>query len=282
MNIFIVLAHPEPKSLNGSLKDLAVSVLANQGHHVQVSDLYRMNWKAVADEQDFLHAQTHDRFSYIHASKHAFAAHTQTSDIEVEQQKLLWADAVIFQFPMWWFSMPAILKGWFERVYAYGFAYGVGVHEGTRWGDRYGEGKLMGRRTMLSITVGGRLPHYIERGVNGAMEDLLFPIHHGILWYPGMDVLPPFVVYQADRLTAEQYETVAQDYQQRLENLFTDAPIPYRSQNGGHYDERQVLKSEFGSGQGGLRLHLLQPDEVADQRPLPRNRQAGESAARWR
>jgi NAD(P)H dehydrogenase (quinone) len=270
MNVLIVLAHPEPKSLNGSLKDLAVSVLTNQGHEVQVSDLYQMNWKAVADEQDFLEAQTHDRFSYILASKHAFMEHTQAADIEVEQQKLLWADAAIFQFPMWWFSMPAILKGWFERVYAYGFAYRVGIHKGTRWGDRYGEGQLMGRRAMLSITVGGRLPHYTERGVNGAMEDLLFPIHHGILWYPGMDVLPPFVVYQTDRLTAEQYKSTAQDYQQRLENLFTDAPIPYRSQNGGHYDEQQVLKPEFGNGQSGLRLHLLQPREVVDQRPLPK------------
>jgi NAD(P)H dehydrogenase (quinone) len=62
------------------------------------------------------------------------------------------------------------------------------------------------------------------------------------------DVLPPFVVYQADRLTPEQYETVANKYQKRLENLSTDFPIPYRSQNGGHYDDRQVLKPEFGTG----------------------------------
>ncbi len=119
MNVLIILAHPESKSLNGSLKDLAVSVLTQQGHNVGVSDLYQMNWKAIADEQDFLHLQGTERFSYIHESKHAFADHTQATDIEVEQEKLLWADAVIFQFPMWWFSMPAILKGWFERVYAY-------------------------------------------------------------------------------------------------------------------------------------------------------------------
>jgi len=55
----------------------------------------------------------------------------------------------------------------------------------------------------------------------------------------------PFVVYQADRLTPEQYDVVAHDYQQRLEHLF-DESDPYRSQNGGHYDEQQVLKPEFG------------------------------------
>lgn len=203
-----------------------------------------MSWKAIADGQDFQRLQNPDRFSYIRESKDAFADRTQSADIEAEQEKLLWADAVIFQFPMWWFSMPAILKGWFERVYAYGLAYGVGVHGGTRWGDRYGEGKLMGRRAMLSITVGGRLPHYTERGVNGAMEDLLFPIHHGMLWYPSMDVVPPFVVYQADFLTPEQYDVVAGDYQQHLKTLFDESPIPYRSQNGGHYDALQVLKAD--------------------------------------
>lgn len=226
-----------------------------------------MKWKAVADAEDFLNIQNSERFSYIQESKHAFVTHTQSLDIEAEQRKLLWADAIIFQFPLWWFTMPAILKGWFERVYAYGFAYGVGKHSGERWGDRYGEGKLMGRRAMLSVTVGGRLPQYIERGVNGSIDDLLFPVHHGILWYPGMDVLPPFIVYQADRLTKEQYETVANDYRTRLENLFTDPTIPYRSQNGGHYDDQQVLKPEFGVGQSGLRLHLLQPNEAIDNRP---------------
>lgn len=267
MNVLIVFAHPEPKSLNGSLKDLAVTVLSQQGHTVQVSALYQMNWKAIADKHDFQCLQEAERFSYARESKHAFADHTQSPDIEAEQAKLLWADAVIFQFPMWWFSMPAILKGWFERVYAYGLAYGVGLHEGGRWGDRYGEGKLMGRRAMLSITVGGRLPHYTERGVNGAMEDLLFPIQHGMLWYPGMDVLSPFVVYQADRLPSEQYDVIAHNYQQRLKNLFDESPIPYRSQNGGHYDDRQVLKLEFGSHQSGSRLHLLQPGETVDKRP---------------
>ncbi len=63
---------------------------------------------------------------------------------------MLWADAVIFQFPLWWFSMPAILKGWIERVYAYGFAYGVGEHSESHWGDRYGEGSMTGKRAMLS------------------------------------------------------------------------------------------------------------------------------------
>src|SRR3954463_16158130 len=162
MNILIVYAHPEPQSLNGALKDLAVAHLAAQGHDVQVSDLYAMAWKTIADADDFLSHDRAERLFYERASKRAFAEGTQTPDIAAEQARLQWADLVIFQFPMWWFSMPAILKGWVERVFAYGFGYGVGVHDGPRWGDRYGEGMLAGRRAMLSVTIGGRAPHYTD------------------------------------------------------------------------------------------------------------------------
>ena len=137
MKILIVYAHPEPSSLNGSLKDLAIKVLQDEGHEVIVSDLYQMQWKAAGDGYDFL-ARGTERLSFTRDSKQAFLTGTLSPDIQDEIQKLLWSDAVIFQFPLWWFSMPAILKGWFDRVYVNGFAYGVGVHGGDRWGDRYG------------------------------------------------------------------------------------------------------------------------------------------------
>lgn len=261
MNIFIVYAHPEPNSLNGALKDLAVRHLTAQGHQVRISDLYAMGWKAVADGDDFLSHPPGERLFYARASKVAFAGGSQSPDIAAEQEKLLWADAVLFQFPMWWFSMPAILKGWIDRVFAYGFAYGVGVHEGERWGDRYGEGTLMGRRAILSVTMGGRAPHYSDRGVNGALDDLLFPIQHGVFFYPGMEVLPPFAVYQCDRLTADQWPAIAEAFTARLDGLFTDAPIPFRKQNGGHYDTQQVLKPGLGLGASGTALHRVQPGE---------------------
>lgn len=271
-HVLIVHAHPEPQSLNSSLTEIAVETLREQGNAVQVSDLYAMGWNAVPAAADFQQVQQSSRLHYAAESKHAFATGTQAPEIRLEQDKLLWADVVIFQFPLWWFSMPAILKGWVERVYAFGFAYGVGEQGGNRWGDRYGEGRLAGRRAMLSITVGGRSPHYSDRGVNGPLNDLLFPIHHGILWYPGMDVLPPFAVYQADRLSAEAFEGVATEYRGRLERLFTDAPIPFRSQNGGHYDDAQVLKPAFGIGASGFGLHVLQRNEEVDKRatPLPK------------
>jgi NAD(P)H dehydrogenase (quinone) len=262
MKIFLVYAHPEPRSLNGALKDLAVRHLTARGHEVQLSDLYEMKWTASADGADFLNHAPAERLFYERASKDAYANGSQRADIAAEQKKLLWADAVIFQFPMWWFSMPAILKGWIERVFAFGFGYGVGVHEGERWGDRYGEGTLTGRRAMLSTTIGGREPHYSDRGVNGALDDVLFPIQHGVLFYPGMTVLPPFTVYQSDRMTMEQWPHVAAAFTARLDGLFTDEPIAFRTQNGGDYDTQQVLKPDLGHGASGTRIHVVQPGEA--------------------
>ncbi|NOK21857.1 NAD(P)H-dependent oxidoreductase [Corallococcus carmarthensis] len=268
MNILIVYAHPEPRSLNGALKDLALRHLTARGQEVRVSDLYAMDWKAIADGEDFLAPDSGERLFYERASKAAFANGSQSADIATEQDKLLWADAVILQFPLWWFSMPAILKGWVDRVFALGFAYGVGEHGGERWGDRYGEGTLTGRRAMLSVTIGGRAPHYSDRGVNGALDDLLFPIHHGVLFYPGMDVLPPFVAYQADHLKDEQWPSVEDAFKARLDGLFTDEVIPFRRQNSGHYDGQQVLKPGLGDGASGTRIHLVQRGDP-EQRPVP-------------
>lgn len=277
--IVIVHAHPEPKSLTSALKDHAVQVLTAQGHEVRVSDLYAQRFKAVADRGDFLRAARPDRLQYGLESGHAYAGGSQAADIVAEQEKLLWADAVILNFPMWWFSMPAILKGWVERVFAYGLAYGVGAHGGERWGDRYGEGKLSGRRAMLTVSVGGQEAHYSERGVNGALDDVLWPIQHGVLFYPGMEVLPPFVLYQTHRLTEADWPEVAQAYSRRLEGLFTDRPIPFRTQNGGHYDGRQELRSRLGLGESGTRIHLVQPGDPQEVLTKPSEPPSANTAA---
>ncbi|GAA3432615.1 NAD(P)H-dependent oxidoreductase [Kutzneria kofuensis] len=257
MKTLIVYAHPEPMSLNGSLKDLAVSTLESAGHDVRVSDLYAMNWKAVVDAADFgPHAST--PLDVVRNSGRAFDAGTLTADVLAEQEKLLWADTVIFQFPLWWYTMPAILKGWVDRVFTYRFAYGVGEHSATKYGERFGEGTLAGRKALLSVTTGGPESHYAARGINGPIDDLLFPIHHGILYYPGLEVLPPFVLYGADKMTAEEYADAAKAWEQRLLTLESTEPIPFRRQNFGDYEIPSLhLKEGLEPlGHTGFRLHV--------------------------
>ncbi|RAI01838.1 NAD(P)H dehydrogenase [Acuticoccus sediminis] len=235
MKVLLVYAHPEPRSLNGSLRTVAVRELEASGHEVQVSDLYADGWKSQVDRADFPSLSPDERLVPAAASGTDFVAGTLTADVMSEIAKLHWADALILQFPMWWFAMPAILKGWVDRVFAYGFAYGVGEHSDRRWGDRYGEGTLAGKRAMLIVTAGGWEEHYAERGINGPIDDLLFPINHGILYYPGYEVLPPYVVYRVDRFDESGFEPVAEGLRERMRTLFTCAPIPYRRQNGGDY-----------------------------------------------
>ena len=122
MKVLLVFAHPEPRSLNGALCEVAIKELKTQGHEVQVSDLYADRWKSAVDRADFPLLAPNARFKPASASKEASAANALSEDVRAEIDKLLWADALILQFPLWWFAMPAILKGWVDRVFAYGFA----------------------------------------------------------------------------------------------------------------------------------------------------------------
>ncbi|GAB4585405.1 NAD(P)H-dependent oxidoreductase [Nocardia sp. IFM 10818] len=257
MKTLIVHAHPEPKSLNSSLKDLAVSTLESAGHEVRVSDLYAMNWKPVVDAADY-GPEASSPLKVALDSGRAFETGNLTPDVRAEQEKLLWADTIIFQFPLWWYTMPAILKGWVDRVFTYRFAYGVGEHNETKYGERYGEGTLAGRKALLSVTIGGPESHYAARGINGPIEDLLFPIHHGILYYPGIEALPPFVLYRVDRITEADFPDIAEAWVERLLTLESTEPIPFRRQNFGDY-EIPALQLKEGlelAGRTGFGLHL--------------------------
>ncbi len=145
-------------------------------------------------------------------------------------------------------------------MFTFHFAYGVGEHNDTKYGERYGEGTLAGRRALLSVTVGGLESHYSSRGgINGPIDDLLFPIQHGILYYPGLEVLPPFVLYGTDRMTDADYPEVAKAWEQRLLTLESTDPVPFRRQNFGDYEIPPSLHLKEGlepAGRSGFGLHV--------------------------
>jgi NAD(P)H dehydrogenase (quinone) len=256
VNVLLVYAHPEPRSLNGSIRDFMVDRFVRAGHAVEVSDLYAMRWKAGLDADDFPQRDALQPFSPSADSRRSFNEGTQTADVAAEQDKLRRADLVIFQFPMWWFSMPAIMKGWFDRVYANGFAYGVGEHSEKRWGKRYGEGAFKGKRAMLVVSTGGWAEHYSERGINGPIDDLLFPIQHGMLFYPGFEVLPPFVVFKSSTMNPTRHAETLSALGARLDNAMHAEPIAYRNQNDGDYlIPALTLKPELSSDRIGFALH---------------------------
>ncbi|KAG6361649.1 hypothetical protein INS49_009876 [Diaporthe citri] len=266
MRVFIVFAHPEPQSLGGSLLRATVEELEAQGHEFKVSDLYAMHWKSQVDRYDFPKLPADARLRVAYASGEATFSGTLTDDVKREQEKLMWADTVILQFPLWWYSMPAILKGWVDRVYSLGFAYGIGEHNDKRWGDRYGEGKMLGKRAIVLVTVGGWKEHYSPRGICGPIDDLLFPITHGTLHYVGFEVLPSFVVYQSDRADEAAFNAAADELRQRLRKLSTMQPIPFRPQNGGEYElPTLVLKPEVeAASESGFSVHIRPSKDAQD------------------
>jgi NAD(P)H dehydrogenase (quinone) len=134
-----------------------------------------------------------------------------------------------------------------------GFAFGLRDAKGrTR---RYGDGGLAGRRALIVTSVGARASGFGPRGVHGAIEDVLFPVQHGVLWYTGMAALPPFVVYGADRMTPTRHARYAAGLRDRVRGLATDAPVPFRCEQGGDYDADLVLRADLAPGAAGLGVH---------------------------
>lgn len=253
MNILWVFAHPEPRSLNGSLRDAAVAQLHGDGYGVEQSDLYAMQWNPVVAAADF-GLLPGPRLRVADASRRAFDSGALPPDIATEQQKLRRADVVVLQFPLWWFSMPAILKGWVDRVFVEGFGYGIRGDDGrTR---RFGDGMLAGKRAMVVVSMGGTEHTVSARGINGSLDELLYPIQHGILWYTAMSVLTPMLVAGADRVSTAEYEDTEAELLRRLKTIDSEDSIPYRIQNGGEYDAQFVLIDDVVPHLSGMRAHL--------------------------
>ena len=258
MRYFIVYAHPEPRSLNGALKDAAVSAVEDAGHEVVVSDLYAMGFKAVADADDFPQRSAGDRLVYHHDSGEAYAARALAPDIATEIERLEWADVVVLQFPLWWWGPPAILKGWLDRVLVTGFAIGI-PKPGQRQWLRYGEGRLVGRRGLVAVTTGGREAQFGRRGINGPIEDILFPLTHGVFHYMGISPLAPFVAFRTARASAAEFEAIRSRYVERLLGAAHEEPLQYRFENGGDYDGGGCLRDDIVADVDGYRAHLIAP-----------------------
>jgi NAD(P)H dehydrogenase (quinone) len=252
MNVHWINAHPEPRSLNGYLAAEGQRALRDNGHQVEVSDLYAMGFDPVVDRASYA-VNPDTRFRVAAAAKQAHEAGELPSDIRQEQRKLIEADTIVIQFPLWWFGMPAMLKGWFDRVWHQGFAYGVPGPNGEWVG--YGDGFLRGKRAMAVVTMGGPTPFYGERGIHGHVDDLLFPLQHGVLFYAGAEVMPPVLLSGVDRFTTEEGKQAAHDLRKRLIEIPTTQPIAYRKLTSGDYGDDLVLRDDVAPGLVGLAAH---------------------------
>lgn len=119
MKALVVYCHPSENSFSAAAKDVMSRFFEDNDIEYQISDLYGMNFVSE------LSAEEYDRECRMDETLPV------SEDVRLEQEKIQWADYIFFLFPLFWNDVPAKMKGWFDRVWTYGFAYGPVLPDGT-------------------------------------------------------------------------------------------------------------------------------------------------------
>lgn len=164
LNHLIVYCNPNPKSLSAAYKDAIVQWTELTGNNVNVRDLYQVGFHPVMEMSDF-DAQKRGQIP---------------EEVRVEQDYVKWADLITFIYPIWWAGMPAILKGYLDRVFTKGFAY--------RMKDEAGqfEGLLAGKKVVILNNMGFTYDHYEKSGMLDAFR---LTMDRGVFAFCGMNVV---------------------------------------------------------------------------------------------
>jgi NAD(P)H dehydrogenase (quinone) len=149
MNHLAILGHPNQASFNRAILDSYVAALNGQGHDVRVRNLYALNFSPVLTANDLVGA----------------AAGRVADDVRIEQEHVAWANVVTFIFPLWWGGMPAILKGYVDRVFTEGFAYTFDEKGLNR--------RLTDKKAVTITTLGDTMENYRRQGFFDAMNKIM-------------------------------------------------------------------------------------------------------------
>lgn len=222
MKVLIVFAHESRSSFNGALLDAAVQRFKDDGHEVMVSDLYGMNFNNKPSEHDITDGrQNKDYYDYVNEMRGALNRGTMAEDIVAEHKKLDAADLVIFQFPLSWYSWPAILKGWIDRIMVNGYSYSY-----------FPEFKVLNlgpfnkKKAIISLTTGGFQSTYTETGLHGDINIFLWPMLM-TLYHMGFIVLPPQLNFSVKFATDEQRKEMISSWQKRLQKIWIESPLKF-------------------------------------------------------
>lgn len=184
MKHLIIYAHPNEGSLNNHFKNIIVQKLQQDDHEVEVRDLYQLNFNPILSLDDMAGQR-----------KESVAA-----DVQEEQRFITWAECITFIYPIWWTGLPAIMKGYIDRVFSYGFAY--------RYDQGIQKGLLTGKQAFIINTHGKSQAEYSAMGMDKALS---LTSDKGIYTYCGFDIQQHFFFDKADRVTPDQIETWTKD-----------------------------------------------------------------------
>lgn len=221
MNVLIVHAHPEPQSFCTAMMKRMCDRFEAQGHTVTVSDLYAKQFNPVASASDFPDRGNPDYLVYALEQRHAEKNKTLPADIAEEVQLLKNCDLLVLNFPLYWFSLPAILKGWIDRIFLSGVVYG-----GRNFYDR---GLMKGKQAWLTFTLGGREHMFGEEAIHGELNTMLRPVLRGSLGYAGFDVIEPFAAYHVPYISPEARVEMLEQLDTAVDTLGSRSRVSYPS-----------------------------------------------------
>jgi len=191
------------------------------GCEVRVVDLYGIGFQPVASGADFADRANAEYLTYALEQRNAFAGASLSPDIAEQVAHVQWADLVVLSFPVFWFSVPAILKGWIDRVLLSGPFYG-----GLRFYDR---GGLKGKAAWATFTIGGQ-PHMFGPGtVHGDLNAMMSHLLRGTLGYVGFKVLKPFVGFHIPYISAEARAEVMQRFRHDVRHVSSRPALAFPS-----------------------------------------------------
>jgi NAD(P)H dehydrogenase (quinone) len=229
LNVLLVHAHPEPRSFVAAMRDTVADAWRERGAEVVISDLYAENFNPVASAVDFGSRANADHLTYALEQRHGLETGTLAPDIRREVDRVLAADVIGFTFPLFWFSVPAILKGWIDRVFLSGPFYG-----GRRI---YGRGGLVGRRAFAAFALGGRSHMFGPEGLHGELETgMMRHFFRGTLGYVGLSVHTPFVAYHVPYVDDAARKVMLAELRDYV--LMLDARETFPLPDLSHFDDR--------------------------------------------
>lgn len=179
----IILAHPEQRSFNGAWAQESATQSEALGHKVLWSNLYALGFNP--NESASHYSNEVDIFDPLKAQENAAAAHQLPTDVQTEIDKIKQADRLIFHFPIWWFSPPAILKGWCDRALTHGALHTTN--------ERFDSGMCKDKKVLFCVTTGAPANESAHNGKEGDIQMLLWPLAY-TLRYLGMTILRPKVI----------------------------------------------------------------------------------------
>ena len=220
-NILIVFAHHDHRSLNGVMLDVTVKSLTSQGHKVTVSDLYAMKFNPVMGRDDVIGGPGEgDIYRVGEETGRAYLEGRLCEEIKTEQEKVKEADVVIFQFPLYWMNMPAIHKGYLDRVFTTEFAY-------VPRKAAFNAGRMAGKKAMLSFTVGAPEVGFTSSGIMGDIELWLWQLQYSVLRFMGFSVMAPNICYGVD--TRQKADDLVAAWNTRLDGLLSEKTLNFPS-----------------------------------------------------